>query len=78
MAVPRLADVLPFYLLDPAALTVPPNEAASSTVAASVARKVGVEEMPPVDLIVCGSVAVNEPHSFPTRRSSDLPDRDPG
>lgn len=59
MAVPRLADALPFYLLDPAALTVPPSEAASSTVAASVARKVGVEEMSPVDLIVCGSVAVN-------------------
>lgn len=59
MAVPRLAEELPFYLLDPAELTVPPAEAAASTVAARVARKVGVDELRPVDLIVCGSVAVN-------------------
>lgn len=59
MAVPKLAEALPFYLLDPATLTVPPSEAASSKVAASVARKIGVEEMQSVDLIVCGSVAVN-------------------
>jgi len=59
MAVPRLADALPFFLLDPASLTVPPEEAASSHVAETVARKVGVEEMQPVDLIICGSVAVN-------------------
>src|SRR5690606_6369057 len=59
MAVPKLAEALPFYLLDPARLTVPPAEAASSKVAASVARKIGVEEMQPVDLIICGSVAVN-------------------
>ena len=30
-----------------------------SHVAETVARKVGVEEMQPVDLIICGSVAVN-------------------
>ncbi|WP_433533455.1 5-formyltetrahydrofolate cyclo-ligase [Micromonospora sp. CA-263727] len=59
MAVPKLAEALPFYLLDPAALTVPPSEAASSKVAATVARKIGVDEMRTVDLIVCGSVAVN-------------------
>ncbi|MDV6011665.1 5-formyltetrahydrofolate cyclo-ligase [Haloechinothrix sp. LS1_15] len=59
MAVPKLADVQPFYLLDPATLTVPPGEAASSKVAASVARKIDVEDMRPVDLILCGSVAVN-------------------
>lgn len=59
MAVPKLAEALPFYLLDPATLTVSPGEAASSKVAASVARKIGVDEMQPVDLIVCGSVAVN-------------------
>jgi len=59
MAVPRLADALPFFLLDPASLTVPPEEAASSHVAETVARKVGVEEMQPVDLVICGSVAVN-------------------
>ncbi|MGW0587583.1 5-formyltetrahydrofolate cyclo-ligase [Streptosporangium sp. NPDC002607] len=59
MAVPKLAEELPFYLLHPATLTVPPAEAASSKVAAIVARKIGVDDMRPVDLIVCGSVAVN-------------------
>lgn len=59
MAVPKLADTLPFYVLDPAKLSVPPEEAASKDVAAQIAPKVGVEQMQPVDLIVCGSVAVN-------------------
>lgn len=59
MAVPRLAEKLPFYLLDPKSLTVPPAEAASSRVAATVARKVDVDQMQPVDLVICGSVAVN-------------------
>lgn len=59
MAVPKLAEELPFYFLDPATLTIPPTEAASSKIAASVARKVSVEDMQQVDLIVCGSVAVN-------------------
>jgi 5-formyltetrahydrofolate cyclo-ligase len=59
MAVPRLAEELPFYRLDPAVLPVPPDEAAAREVAARIAPRVGVEEMRPVDLIVCGSVAVN-------------------
>ena len=59
MAVPRLADDLPFYLLDPASLSVPPAEVASSEGAARAARKIGVAHMRPVDLVVCGSVAVN-------------------
>jgi 5-formyltetrahydrofolate cyclo-ligase len=59
MAVPKLAEELPFYQLDPAALTVAPKEAASSKVAAKVARKVGLGDMRAVDLIICGSVAVN-------------------
>lgn len=59
MAVPKLADELPFYLLDPATLAVPFEDAASSRVAATVAQKVSVGEMRPVDLVVCGSVAVN-------------------
>ncbi|ASO21304.1 5-formyltetrahydrofolate cyclo-ligase [Actinoalloteichus hoggarensis] len=59
MAVPKLAEALPFYLLDPETLSVPPSEAASSRVAATIARKIGVDEMRPVDLIICGSVAVN-------------------
>ncbi|MGH8902610.1 MAG: 5-formyltetrahydrofolate cyclo-ligase [Egibacteraceae bacterium] len=59
MAVPKLADALPFYLLDPKSLAVPPAEAASSHVAATFARKVDVDEMRPVDVVICGSVAVN-------------------
>ncbi len=59
MAAPKLAPPQPFYLLDPAALTAPAEDAASSRTAPSVARNVGLEELRPVDLIVCGSVAVN-------------------
>ncbi|MGW4443847.1 5-formyltetrahydrofolate cyclo-ligase [Streptomyces sp. NPDC004682] len=59
MAVPKLADPHPFYLLDPAALTVPPAEAASSRIAAAIAPKVGVDALRPVDLVVLGSVVVN-------------------
>jgi 5-formyltetrahydrofolate cyclo-ligase len=59
MAVPMLADELPFYLLDPRRIAVTAAEAASRTTAAEVAPKVSVEEMRPVDIVVCGSVAVN-------------------
>src|SRR6266545_7667287 len=59
MAVPKLATAQPFYHLDPASLTAPLEQAASSRGAASVAPRLGVEAMQPVDLIVCGSVAVN-------------------
>lgn len=59
MAVPRLADDLPFYLLDPACLSVPHAEAASREWAARAADKISVAHMRPVDLVVCGSVAVN-------------------
>jgi 5-formyltetrahydrofolate cyclo-ligase len=59
MAVPKLADLQPFYLLDPARLTRPPDEAASSGVAATDAPKVSISELRPIDLVVCGSVAVN-------------------
>lgn len=59
MAVPKLAEELPFYLLDPATLPVPAADAASRHVASTIARRVAVGEMQPVDLIVCGSVAVN-------------------
>jgi 5-formyltetrahydrofolate cyclo-ligase len=59
MAVPRMADIRPFYRLDPGRLAVPPEQAATPDVAAQIAPKVLVEQMPPIDLIVCGSVAVN-------------------
>ena len=56
---PRLADEHPFILLDPARLDVPPRRAASITGSARAGRPVGVAELHPVDLVVCGSVAVN-------------------
>lgn len=59
MAVPRMATLQPFYLLDPDAMEIPVAEAASKKGAARVARRVGVEEMEPIDIVVCGSVAVN-------------------
>lgn len=59
MAVPRLAKQHPFYLLDPVTLTVPPEVAATGDGAAQVARNVGVDELRPIDLVICGSVAVN-------------------
>ncbi|MFD0226000.1 5-formyltetrahydrofolate cyclo-ligase [Streptomyces hirsutus] len=59
MAVPKLATLKPFYLLDPATLTIPPTEAAASRTAAVIAPTVEVDALRPLDLIVLGSVAVN-------------------
>lgn len=59
MAVPRLATPKPFYLLDPAVLEVPFETAATSTGAPEVAPTVGTDDMRPVDVIVCGSVAIS-------------------
>jgi 5-formyltetrahydrofolate cyclo-ligase len=59
MAVPRLTDERPFIPLDPARLEVPPRRAASIAGAASDGQRVGVADLQPVDLVVCGSVAVN-------------------
>lgn len=59
MAVPKLAEQHPFYLLDPAGLPVAPEVAATGKGAAEVARNVGVDELRPIDLVICGSVAVN-------------------
>jgi 5-formyltetrahydrofolate cyclo-ligase len=59
MAVPRLADERPFILLHPEPLGVPPRRAASITGSTRAGRRVGVAELQPVDLVVCGSVAVN-------------------
>lgn len=44
MGVRKLAEAQPFYLLDPAELTVPATEAASGEVAAAMARRVDVAE----------------------------------
>jgi 5-formyltetrahydrofolate cyclo-ligase len=59
MAVPRLTDERPFVLLDPARLEVPPRRAASINGSARAGRRIGVADLEPVDLVVCGSVAVN-------------------
>ncbi|WP_285702140.1 5-formyltetrahydrofolate cyclo-ligase [Actinomadura sp. NBRC 104412] len=59
MAVPRMASLQPFYLLDPITLEVPPEQAAAKEGAAEAARRIGVEDMRPIDVVICGSVAVN-------------------
>jgi 5-formyltetrahydrofolate cyclo-ligase len=59
MAVPRLADERPFILLDPERLDVPPRRAASIRGAARAGQPIAVADLHPVDLVVCGSVAVN-------------------
>jgi 5-formyltetrahydrofolate cyclo-ligase len=59
MAVPKIATIQPFYLIDPAESSLPPAQAASSRVAAQVSPRVGIEDMRPINLVVCGTVAVN-------------------
>jgi 5-formyltetrahydrofolate cyclo-ligase len=59
VAVPRLAADLPFFVVDPTSLTGAPAEASSSSRAARNARKIGVADMRRIDMVVCGSVAVN-------------------
>jgi 5-formyltetrahydrofolate cyclo-ligase len=60
MAVPRLADEQPFFLLDPDRLVDPPRKAVSIKGASRSARTVGIEELEAVDLVVAGCVAVGE------------------
>ncbi|WP_405541510.1 5-formyltetrahydrofolate cyclo-ligase [Streptomyces phaeochromogenes] len=59
MAVPRMASLQPFYLLDPETLELPVEQAAEKKGAAQVARRIGVDDMRPIDMVICGSVAVN-------------------
>lgn len=59
MAVPAMASEQPFYRLDPANLTGTVAEAATSQHAATSASTVSPEAMRSVDLVVCGTVAVN-------------------
>ena len=59
MAVPRLADRNPFFLLDPARLADGPRAASSIKGASRSARTVAVDELTPVDLVVTGCVAVD-------------------
>jgi 5-formyltetrahydrofolate cyclo-ligase len=59
MAVLKLADPLPFFRLNPAELDGEPEALAAHRTAATVAPKVAVCDVQMIDLIVCGSVAVN-------------------
>jgi 5-formyltetrahydrofolate cyclo-ligase len=60
MAVPRLAEAEPFFLLDPAHLTDPPRKAASISGASRSARRIAVAELSEVGLVVSGCVAVGQ------------------
>lgn len=60
MAVPRLRDPHPFRLLDPRKLTKDQiREAATIKGALKHGRVVAEEELPEIDFLLCGSVAVN-------------------
>jgi 5-formyltetrahydrofolate cyclo-ligase len=60
MAVPRLRDQHPFRLLDPRKLTSEQvREAATIKGALRHGRVVALEELPEIDFVLCGSVAVN-------------------
>lgn len=59
MAVPRLRSARPFVALDPARLGPAGPKAATIKGAAVHGRGVTLDEMLPIDLIICGSVAVN-------------------
>jgi 5-formyltetrahydrofolate cyclo-ligase len=60
MAVPRLRTIECFVVLEPARLGSHLGRAATIRGADRLGRPVRVEEVEPLDLIVCGSVAVNE------------------
>ena len=60
MAVPRLRDLHPFRLLDPRRLSAKQTrEAATIKGALRHGRVVAEEEIPGIDFVLCGSVAVN-------------------
>jgi len=60
MAVPRLAELDPFFLLDPASLQDTPRKSASIKGASQSAQRVAVSDLRPVDLVITGCVAVSE------------------
>ncbi|GHJ47701.1 5-formyltetrahydrofolate cyclo-ligase [Catellatospora sp. TT07R-123] len=59
MAVPRLATLEPFYLLDPPDITVAFEDISTGAGAREHAPRVDVGQMRHVDLVVAGSVAVD-------------------
>ena len=59
MAVPRLRSDKPFIELDPAKLKCSPYAASSIKGAGEFGRPVTLDQVKKIDLVVCGSVAVN-------------------
>ena len=59
MAVPRLAEDRPFWRLDPRRLDVPARQACSIRGAARYGQAVTLSQMERIDLVLCGSVAVD-------------------
>lgn len=59
MAVPKVAGERPFFLLDPEHTAVNHRQMAEKSRAKQYAPRVGIEEMRPIDMVICGSVAVN-------------------
>ncbi|MFN8161398.1 MAG: 5-formyltetrahydrofolate cyclo-ligase [Solirubrobacterales bacterium] len=60
MAVPRLRDIHPFRVLDPKRLSKQAvKEAATIKGALRHGRVVALDELPEIDLVLCGAVAVN-------------------
>ncbi len=59
MAVPKLASVKPFLRLDPVPFRASPRQVASIRGAFQHGEPVAADELPHVDLVVCGSVAVD-------------------
>jgi len=59
MAVPRLRSEKPFIELDPKKLKCSPYVASSIKGAGQYGKPVTLKEVPKIDLVVCGSVAVN-------------------
>jgi 5-formyltetrahydrofolate cyclo-ligase len=59
MAVPRLRSQKPFIELDPKKLKCSPYVAASIKGAGQYGKPVALTAVPKIDLVVCGSVAVN-------------------
>src|SRR4030095_6912780 len=60
MAVPRLAEAKPFFLLDPVLLADSPRQASSIKGASRSGVPVDVADLEPVELVVAGCVAVGE------------------
>jgi 5-formyltetrahydrofolate cyclo-ligase len=60
MAVPRLVEDEPFFLLDPERLADTPRAASSIKGASRSARRAALADLEPVDLVVAGCVAAGE------------------